>query len=77
MNLNNLSREAYETAKAHGWHDKEYSDEHFLMLIITEIAEAVQAELEEQRKRMEEDRKFIEEEIKNYDLKINKLKVTP
>lgn len=34
-------------------------------------------ELEEQRKRMKEDRKFLEEKMKNYDLKINKLKVTP
>lgn len=44
MDLNKLRDEAYETAKAHGWHDEEYSDEHWLMLIITEIAEAVQAD---------------------------------
>ena len=44
MDLNKLRDEAFETAKAHGWHDEEYSNEHFLMLIITEIAEAVQAD---------------------------------
>ena len=44
MNLNELKDRAYKTAKAHGWHDKELSDETYLMLIITEIAEAVQAD---------------------------------
>lgn len=44
MNLNDLSKEAFSIAKANGWHDEEHSDEHFLMLIITEIVEAVQAD---------------------------------
>ena len=44
MNLNKLRDEAYSIAKANGWHEKEYSDEHYLMLIITEVAEAVQAD---------------------------------
>ncbi len=44
MDLNKLSKEAFETAKAHGWHDEELPDETYLMLIITEIAEAVQAD---------------------------------
>ena len=44
MNLNELKARAYKTAKAHGWHDEEHSDETYLMLIITEIAEAVQAD---------------------------------
>lgn len=44
MNLNKLRDEAYSTAKEHGWHDKEHSDEHCLMLILTEIAEAVNAD---------------------------------
>ena len=42
MNLNELRDEAYSIAKANGWHEQEHSDEHFIMLIITEIAEAVQ-----------------------------------
>lgn len=44
MNLNKLRDEAYATAKANGWHNEEHSDEHCLMLVITEIAEAVQAD---------------------------------
>ena len=44
MNLNELRDEAYSIAKANGWHEQEYSDEHWFMLIITEIAEAVQAD---------------------------------
>lgn len=44
MDLKKLSQEAFETAKAHGWHDEELPDETYLMLIITEIAEAVQAD---------------------------------
>lgn len=44
MDLNELRDEAYETAKAHGWHEEEHSNEHYLALIITEIAEAVQAD---------------------------------
>lgn len=44
MNLNELRDEAHSIAKANGWHEKEHSDSHLLMLIITEIAEAVQAD---------------------------------
>ncbi len=44
MNFDELAQEAFATAKAHGWHDTEQPDEHWLMLIITEIAEAVQAD---------------------------------
>lgn len=44
MNFDELAEEAFATAKAHGWHDTEQPDEHWLMLIITEIAEAVQAD---------------------------------
>lgn len=44
MNLNKLRDEAYAIAKANGWHNEEHSDSHCLMLIITEIAEAVNAD---------------------------------
>ena len=44
MDLNKLRDEAFEIAKAHGWHDEELPVETYLMLIITEIAEAVQAD---------------------------------
>lgn len=49
MELERLKEEAFETAKAHGWHDEELPDETCLMLIITEIAEAVQADRKEKR----------------------------
>lgn len=44
MNFDKLSQEAFATAKAHGWHDIDLPDETYLILIITEIAEAVQAD---------------------------------
>lgn len=44
MNLNKLRDEAYSIAKANGWHEEEHNDSHWLMLIITEIAEAVQSD---------------------------------
>lgn len=42
--LNRLRDEAYATACNKGFHDEKHSDEHYLMLVITEIAEAVQAD---------------------------------
>ena len=42
--LNKLRDRAYLIAKSHGFHEKEESDETHLMLIITEIAEAVNAD---------------------------------
>lgn len=42
--LNRLRDEAYATACNKGFHDGKKSDEHYLMLVITEIAEAVQAD---------------------------------
>lgn len=42
--LNKLRDRAYKIAKAHGFHEKEMSYETYLMLIITEIAEAVNAD---------------------------------
>ena len=41
---NNLRDRAYDNACKHGFHEKEYSDEHRLMLILTEIGEAVNAD---------------------------------
>ena len=42
--LNKLRDRAYRCACEHGFHDKEYSDAHWLMLVITEISEAVEAD---------------------------------
>lgn len=44
MNLNALRDKAYNTACEHGFHDNELSDEHYLMLVITELSEAVEAD---------------------------------
>ena len=44
MNFNELKDRAYAIAKAHGWHEQELSDEHCLMLVITELSEAVNAD---------------------------------
>ena len=44
MNLNKLKDRAYQIACEHGWHEQELSDEHCLMLVITELSEAVNAD---------------------------------
>lgn len=42
--LNILRDKAYQNAVAHGWHDKEYSNEHWLCLVMSELMEAVEAD---------------------------------
>ncbi|WP_203583416.1 hypothetical protein [Paludibacter sp. 221] len=42
--LNTLAKEVYQANKQKGFHDKELSNEHFLMLVITELSEAVEAD---------------------------------
>mgnify|MGYP001071253545 CR=1 FL=1 len=49
MILNELRDKAYQCAIAHGWHEEDYSDEHFLCLIISELMEAVQADRKDKR----------------------------
>lgn len=44
MNLNKLRDKAYRCAVAHGWHEENLSDEHFLCLVISELMEAVEAD---------------------------------
>lgn len=44
MNLNELRDEVYECAVSHGWHEEELSNEHCLWLVITELAEATEAD---------------------------------
>ena len=44
MNLNELRDKAYRNAVAHGWHEENLSDEHFLCLVISELMEAVEAD---------------------------------
>lgn len=54
ININDLRDKAYKCAKAHGWHDTELSDEHFLWLIITELAEATNAHRNNKKANIEE-----------------------
>lgn len=44
MNIQNYVDDAHQTALKHGWHDEKKSMDHFLMLIITEMAELIQAD---------------------------------
>ena len=44
MNLNTYRDEAYKIAEQHGFHDEEYSIEHWKCLIISELMEAVEAD---------------------------------
>lgn len=52
---------AYKCACEHGFHDKELSIEHSLMLVITEVSEAVEA-----------DRKNMEAKFGKYEKELNK-----
>lgn len=61
MELNKLRDEAYQIAIEHGWHDEEYSDEHLLMLVVCELAEAVEAD----RSNIRADRKAYEHDMMN------------
>lgn len=42
--LTRWSKEIYDNAVAHGWHEEKHSPEHYLGLIMTEVAEAVEAD---------------------------------
>jgi len=42
--LNDLKNQAYITACEHGFYEEELSDKHCLMLVITELSEAVEAD---------------------------------
>lgn len=44
MNVQQLTQQAYQIACAHGFHDKPLPNEHFFMLIITEVSELVEAD---------------------------------
>lgn len=44
LNLNQLRDKVYQCAVAHGWHEENLSDEHFLCLVISELMEAVEAD---------------------------------
>ena len=49
MNLNELSKECYEMAKSKGFHDKPREIGTSLMLIVSELAEALEADRQNKR----------------------------
>lgn len=51
MNYAEFSKQAYAMAKLHGFHDKEYPLNHCLMLVVTEVAEIVEADRKGRRTR--------------------------
>lgn len=55
--LKELAERIYENACAHDWHDKKMSAEHWLCLVMTEVAEAVEAD----RNRKRASRKMFEQ----------------
>ena len=44
VKLNELAKKAFENAKAKGFHDEKHTDAHWLMLVMCELAEAVEAD---------------------------------
>lgn len=44
VNFNELAKRVYENAKAKGFHDEKHTDGHYLMLVMCELAEAVEAD---------------------------------
>ena len=47
MNYKEYTAKAFDIAKRHGFHDKEMPEEHWLMLIISELSEMVEADRKE------------------------------
>lgn len=64
MNYNELSKAAHENAVKHGWWEKQLSNEHCLMLVITEISEAIEAD-RSGRNAQKSDYDFWQKEIPN------------
>lgn len=52
INLNELRNRAYKTACDHGFHDADWSNGHFLCLVISELMEAVEADRQDCRANM-------------------------
>ena len=59
INLDALSERAYSIACSHGFHDVELSDEHFLMLAISELSEAIEADRKGKRADVESFKKSL------------------
>lgn len=61
--LNELRDKAYQCAVAHGWHDKDLSDVHYLCLVISELMEAVEADRKGKRAQVEKFKEWQDNSI--------------
>lgn len=59
--LNALKERAYQTAVAHGFHEKEMTDAYYLGLVMSEMGEAINAD----QKGMHADMESFEEHMAN------------
>ena len=73
MELNSLRDRAYKTACEHGFHEEELSNRHFLMLVITELSEAVEADRKGRRGDIESYKFISKEHIKSNSKYLKKL----
>ena len=46
-----LVERSFKTSSSHGFHDEEHSDEHYMMLVVSEIGEMVEAARKNRNKR--------------------------
>ena len=75
MNLNELRDKAYHCAVAHGWHEENLSNEHFLCLVISELMEAVEADrkgIKSKTVRFNKDMDYLIHELNLYGEKYDK-----
>ena len=63
VKLQDWARRIHQNACEHGWHDEKKSHAHWLCMVITEIAEAVEAD--------RKNRRFTEESKSEYELRLD------
>ena len=61
VNFNELARKAFENARQKGFHDENYTDWHWMMLIVCELAEAVEADRNGKRAERKEYERLVNE----------------
>ncbi|MGL5681684.1 MAG: hypothetical protein ACRDDZ_01350 [Marinifilaceae bacterium] len=60
---NDLARDIYECAKERGFHDESHSDAHYLMMIITEVTEAIEADRKGKRANLKQYNEWMGSDI--------------
>lgn len=68
MELNKLRDRAYNCAVNHGFHEKELSNEHWLWLVVTELAEATEADRKGKHADVDTFNRGIELKMKEFDI---------